>query len=457
MALNPAASSVEPPGATAAGRDTRLPWSSHWTLLLLLFVYTMSFTDRQIISILVEPIKREFQVSDTAMGLLTGLTFALFYSILGIPFARYADRANRRNFVALCCGAWSVFTMLCGMAMGYWTLALARIGVAVGEAGGTPPSLSMVADHYPPAQRARAMSVFMLGPQLGILFGLAVGGWIAHHYGWRQAFIWIAIPGVLAAVLLRFTGVEPRRGAWDAGAPGAAGAVHEPVRQVLGDLWRSDAFTRLMWAGLVLGFAGYGLGIWTPAFLVRSHGLTLQSAGAVMGILGGLAAVLGSLLSGWLCDALTKRDPRWRLGVPILGCAFALPAGLAFFLMPSADPWQLAGLTIPKSILLYMLFATTTVWWMAPVYAALSDIVPAHRRATANAIFQLGLAMIGGGLGPLLVGMGSDLLTPQFGNEALRWALALSMLVYVIGIAAFVAAIRPYVQSLEAGNARSPN
>lgn len=449
MAMNPAASSDAPPSTGASAHSAPLPVSTHWTLLLLLFVYTMSFTDRQVIGILVEPIKREFNVSDTAMGLLTGLTFALFYSLLGIPFARYADRANRRNFVAVCCGAWSIFTALCGMATGFWTLALARIGVAVGEAGGTPPSLSMVADHYPPAKRGRAMSVFMLGPQLGILFGLALGGWIAHHYGWRQTFIWIAMPGILAALLLRFTAVEPRRGAWEsAGVRAAAAAPSEPARQVFADLWQSPAFTRLTLAGLVLGFAGYGIGIWTPAFLVRSHHMTLQSAGAVMGILGGLAAVLGSLISGWLSDALTKRDPRWRLGVPVLGCALAMPAGLAFYLAPAADPWLLGGLTIPRSIVWYVLFGMTTVWWMAPVYAALSDIIPAYRRATANAIFNLGLVMIGGGLGPLLIGVLSDALTARYGNEALRWALTWSMVVYIIGIAAFIAAMRPYVQSL---------
>jgi len=164
----------------------RLPFSTHWTLLILLFVYVMSFLDRQIMGILIQPIKTEFGVSDTAMGVLSGVTFALFYSTLAIPFARYADRANRRNLVSYCCAAWSAMTAMCGLAGSYWTLALARVGVAVGEAGGTAPSITMVADHYPPEQRGRAMSVYMLGPQLGILFGLGLGGWIAHHYGWRQ-------------------------------------------------------------------------------------------------------------------------------------------------------------------------------------------------------------------------------------------------------------------------------
>ena len=429
--------------ATAHAVQPGLPFSTHWTLMVLLFVYTMSFLDRQIMGILIQPIKTEFGVSDTAMGVLSGVTFALFYSTLAIPFARYADRANRRNFVAYCCAVWSFMTAMCGIAGSYWTLALARVGVAVGEAGGTAPSITMVADHYPPEQRGRAMSVYMLGPQLGILFGLALGGWIAHHYGWRQAFLWMGIPGVIAAVLLRFTTVEPARGRWEAGKTQApVGSMKELAR----DLWHSNAFTRLTWTGLTLGFAGYGIGIWTPAFLVRSHGMTLQSAGAVMGILGGLSAVLGALLSGWLSDALAKRDPRWRLGVPILGCLLALPCGVTFYLWPAGGQWMVAGMGVPHAIVWYLLFGVTTVWWMAPAYAALSDIVAANRRATALAFFNLGVTMIGGGLGPLLVGMLSDGLTALHGNEALRWALTYSMAAYVLGILSLLAAIGPYIK-----------
>ncbi len=420
-------------------------WRSHYTLAVLLFVYTMSFIDRQIMGILIQPIQQEFQVSDTAMGLLSGLTFALFYSVLSIPFGRYADRANRRNFVAYCCAAWSVMTGLCGMATGYWTLALARVGVAVGEAGGTAPSLSMIADHYPPERRGRAMGIYWLGPQLGILFGLTLGGWIAQHHGWRTAFLWMALPGILAALLLRFTTVEPRRGAWEsAGAP-ANGPAAESLREVVRGLWASRAFVRIMVAGLLMGFTGYGIGIWTPSFLVRSHGMTLQGAGAVMGLLGGTAAALGALLSGWLCDTLARRDPRWRIGVPLLGCLLSVPSGLGFFLMSASGAWHLGGMVVPHAVGLYVLFGVTAVWWTAPVYAVLSELIAPHRRATALSIFGLGLTMVGGGLGPLLVGLLSDYLATWYGGEGLRMALAITTgTCFVLGVLAFASAIKVY-------------
>lgn len=420
-------------------------WRSHYALLMLLFVYTMSVVDRQIMGILVQPIKQEFGVSDTAMGLLTGLAFALLYSALAIPFGRYADRANRRNFVAYCCAAWSAMTALCGMATGFWTLMLARMGVAVGEAGGGAPSMSMIADHYPPHQRGRAMSVYMLGPQLGILFGLTLGGWMAQHHGWRAAFLTMSIPGVLAALLLRFTAIEPRRGQWDGAASVAAGAAVEPMRVLLHDLWASRAFVRITLACLLMGFTGYGIGLWTPAFLVRSHGMSLQGAGIVMGLVGGTAAASGALLSGWLSDKLGKRDARWRVGVPMLGCLLSVPSGLAFYMMPAGESWQIGGLQVPHAVAFYVAFGFTAVWWTAPVYAVLAELIAPHRRSSGVAIFNLGLAMVGGGLGPLVVGMASDALVPQFGGEALRWALAFTTgSCYLLGMLAFAWTIKPY-------------
>ena len=422
-------------------------WRSHYTLFLLLFVYTMSFIDRQIMGILIQPIKQEFQMSDTAMGALSGLIFAVFYSALAIPFGRYADRANRRNFIAYCCGFRSVMTAFCGMATGFWMLALARTGVAVGEAGGSGPSISMIADHYPPGQRARAMSIYALGPQLGILFGLALGGWIAHHYGWRAAFVVMSVPGLLAAVALRFTGIEPRRGSWDAIGSTPAAAVAEPLKVVLRDLWASKTFVGTSLAGLMIGIVGYGIATWTPAFLVRSHGMSLQGAGAVLGIIGGTAAVTGILFSGWLTDFLVRRNRRWRVGVPVLGCLLALPTGVAFFFMPAGAPMLIAGMEVPRAMIFYVIFSSTIVWYVPGTYSLLAELISSHRRATALAVFNLGLTTVGGGMGPFVIGMLSDALVAPFGVEALRWSMTMAMSIcMLLAMLGFVWTLRSYSQ-----------
>jgi MFS family permease len=429
----------------------------------------MNLIDRQIMGVLIEPVKKEFGASDTAMGFLTGLAFAAFYSALAIPFARYADRANRRNFVAWCCMGWSVMTGLCGMAMSFTQLALARMGVAVGEAGGSAPSLSMIADLYPRAQRSRAMSVYMLGPHLGTLFGLGAGAWIAHQYGWRTAFIVMAVPGILAALLLRWTCVEPLRGSLDAPAPAAGeGKANEPaavgtapqgeptqakqpLKQVLLEVWRTPGFAWIAVAGMLFGLAGYGLGIWGTAFLVRTHGLNLRDAGILVGLTGGVAAIFGALLSGWLTDKLVARDARWQMGVPIVGTAIAIPLGLAYLLWPAGDFWQVGPLKVPVAMAFSLLFSVFAVWWTAPSYAAITTLVGAHRRATSVAVYNLGITVCGIGLGPFSVGILSDLLTPAFGALSLRWALVILMGGFVLAMFALILAARPYARALEKG------
>ena len=206
----------------------------------------------------------------------------------------------------------------------------------------------------------------------------------------------MGLPGIAVALLLRYTGVEPQRGRWEATA--AAGSAQEPLRVLLRDLWASKTFVRITLAGLMMGFAGYGIGIWTPAFLVRSHGMTLQGAGAIMGLLGGAMAALGALLAGWLCDTLSRRDARWRVGVPALGCLLSIPTGLAFYSLPAGEVFMLGPWAVPVGIVFYMLFGITAVWWTAPVYTVLAEIVAPHRRATTIAIFNLGLTMLGAGL-----------------------------------------------------------
>jgi predicted MFS family arabinose efflux permease len=400
--------------------------------------------------VLIEPVKNEFGASDTMMGFLTGLAFAAFYSALAIPFARYADRANRRNFVAWCCMGWSVMTGLCGMALNFTQLALARMGVAVGEAGGSAPSLSMIADLYPRAQRSRAMSVYMLGPHMGTLFGLGAGAWIAHQYGWRTAFIVMAVPGILAALLLRWTCVEPLRGTWDAPEAQQAESAQpkQPLREILLEVWRTPGFAWIAVAGMLFGLAGYGLGIWGTAFLVRTHGLNLRDAGILVGLTGGVAAIIGALLSGWLTDKLVARDPRWQMGVPIVGTAIAIPLGMAYLLWPAGDVWQIGTLKVPVAMGFSLLFSVFAVWWTAPSYAAITTLVGASRRATSVAVYNLGLTVCGIGLGPFSVGVLSDLLTPAFGPLALRWALVIVMGGFVLAMVALILAARPYARAL---------
>jgi MFS family permease len=424
---------------------------AHWTLFVLLLVYGMNLVDRQIMGVLIEPVKKEFGVSDTYMGLLSGLAFAAFYSILAIPFARYADRAHRRNFVALCCLGWSVMTGLCGMAGSFVQLALARMGVAVGEAGGSAPSLSMIADLYPPEQRSRAMSIYMMGPHLGTLIGLGAGAYIAQKHGWRTAFMVMAVPGILAGLLLRFTSAEPQRGQWDTVVEAAnatkAFAVREPFSKVLGELMRMPGFAAIVVSGLLFGLAGYGLGIWGTAFLVRTHGLALRDAGILVGLTGGVASITGALISGWLTDALCKRHAGWQMGVPLVGTAIAVPCGLAYLLWPAGNPWHLGPLEVPQAMAFCLLFSIFAVWWTAPSYAAITTIVPSHRRATGVAVYNLGITMFGIGLGPLTVGMLSDALTPAYGALALRWALVIVLFTFVLAMGAMAMAMGPYARA----------
>lgn len=438
--------------AGIAGEAAAAPvsnWRRHYTLLLLTFVYAMSLIDRQIMGVLIEPVKHEFRVSDTAMGLLSGLAFAVFYSALAVPMGRLADRSNRRNMVAVCCGAWSLMTGLCGLAGGYWQLAAARVGVAIGEAGGTAPSLSMIADHYPPRQRSRAISVFMLGPPLGTLFGLGLGAWIAQRYGWRSAFFWMMLPGVAAAILLGIGGIEPLRGRWDSSSETAtarAGAG-ESLATVVKAMWASPAFMRITVAGLLLGFAGYGIGIWSTAFLVRSHGIALKDAGILIGLTSGIAAICGSLFSGWLCDRMIQRDVRWQLGVPITGLMLALPLGVIYLLYPAGQFWLIGSLKVPHAMVFNLMFSFFSVWWTAPSFAALTALVSSHRRTTVLALYSLGLTMVGGGLGPLCVGMLSDALMPAFGAESLRWALLSVLGAVALAAVAFATALNAYAHS----------
>ncbi|OEY67958.1 arabinose ABC transporter permease [Marinobacter sp. X15-166B] len=406
---------------------------------MLAIIYVFNFVDRLLVSILIEPIKLEFGVSDTLIGLLSGVAFAIFYTVFGIPIGRLSDRIGRKPVVAAACVAWSVMTMLCGVATSFAMLLLFRIGVAIGEAGGSAPSVAMVSQLYPARLRSRALSVFMMGPAIGAVAGLGLGGWIAELYGWRWAFILIGAPGVALGVLLALTVREPK-----APVAPAAQAPDESLADTLNQLLRTPGFGLIMLAASVATVTGMAVGTWNPSFLIRSHSLSLQEAGFLMGVGGGLVSVLGTLTCGVVTDRLNSRDSGWQLGTALLGTILSIPFGLLFFLWPSGLAVHIGSMAVPQAFLFYAGFAFFGVWWTVPIFGSLSHLFPARQLAQATALLFMGNTLLGVGLGPLLVGLLSDYFSPSLGGEALRYALAICIGLLAVSCVSLSVAIPRY-------------
>jgi MFS family permease len=301
------------------------PRYRNYVLFILTCGYVLNFVDRQVMTILLEPIKAEFGASDTQMGLISGLAFALFYATLGVPVARLADRWSRRNVLAISMATWSAVTAACGTAGSFWQLALLRVGVGIGEAGGTPPSQSLLTDYFPKERRALAQGVLATAPNIGVLVGLFGGALIAEAFGWRTVFFVFGVPGVGLALLLFFTVKEPIKV-----KPQGLEADRSMMSAVSG-IVRLPSFFLI---ALGVGFAaipGYGLGVWSPSFLVRVHGMSLVDAGLWLGIIGLSGGTVGTILSGVLADRLALRDNRWQLWIPAVGLMVALPSAGTLF------------------------------------------------------------------------------------------------------------------------------
>ena len=425
-------------------------WRTHLSLALLALVYIFSFIDRQVLSILLEPIKQEFGASDTQMGLLTGLAFGLIYALLGIPVGRLADTKNRRNIVALCCGIWSLATAACGFATQYWHMLAARMSVAVGEAGGMAPSISIVSDSYPPKMRSFAISLFMMGPNLGTLLGLVIGGMVAQYYGWRSVFLAFGIPGVILAVLVYLFVKEPVRGAYEAPRPAAAAKeAREPMLKQVGRLMGMKPLRYICLACGMAGVAGYGYGVWAPSFFIRIHGMSIAHAGLVFGVASGSGAVLGAMFCGWLSDKLTQRDARWQLRLGAIGTLCAVPAGLAVFFWPVSDFWMLGSIKVPFAMLFAIIFGFFGAWFATLSYSAVSQMVNANERSVAAALLNLFITLLGVGAGPLVTGILSDYFAKTHGTDGLRWALSGVTCMFLFTVLFFVLAINPYEQRLQ--------
>ena len=386
------------------------PAVRNYALGVLVVVYTFNFIDRQILSILLEPIKQALGLSDSALGMLTGFAFALFYATLGIPIARFADRSNRRNLIAWALAIWSAMTAVSGLAQNFWHLLLARIGVGVGEAGCSPPAHSMLADYFPTENRATALGIYSLGIPFGILFGFIAGGWLNEFFGWRVAFFIVGVPGLLLAILVRFTLREPPRGM----AEGRVADEEQPtIMETFRFLWSKRSFRHMAVGGGLTAFVGYGVITWVPSFLIRSYGMSTGDVGTYLGLILGIPGGIGIALGGYLADRYGARDTRWYLWIVSVALIASMPLFFGVYLSNTAFA-SLMFLILP--ILLGNFYQATT-------FSQTQGLVSLRMRSVAAAVLLFILNMIGLGAGPQAVGILSDILQPSYGDESLRYAL----------------------------------
>jgi predicted MFS family arabinose efflux permease len=383
----------------------------YYVLIVLTVTSMLNIADRLIMSILLEDIKSEFHMTDTQLGLLAGLAFALFYALMSIPIARFADISNRKNILAASLVIWSVMTALCGAATGFVSLFFARLGVGVGEAGGSPPTYSIIADYFKPDERARAMGVYVTGAVLGTGGGLIVGGLLGEAIGWRLTFLALGIPGVLLGVLLFFTVKEPPRGRCDSGDNALNEATD--LRRTLKSLASNKVYVRVSISFAMLTMVGYAMAIWLAPIMLRNFEVSLGKVGLYLGATYILGGIPGPIIGGYLNDALVKRDERWRAWMPAI---FIVVSVFTLWLCLSSETlWEFLGF-----------FALTYAIFMVPQGASLSLLqssLGSGQRALGVSFALLVNSLLGLALAPLLIGVLSDALAPSYGPMSLNYAL----------------------------------
>lgn len=397
--------SVEPKRADSVGNP-------NFVLAALFVVYIFNFVDRQILAMLIQPIKEELGVSDTMMGLLTGPVFVISYTLAGLPLARWADRHSRVWLITLGMIVWSAMTVASGFARNFVQLAVARLGVGLGEASFTPSAHSLISDYFPPKRRATALAIFAAGAGLGSIAGNLGGGYIGQYVGWREALLFVGAPGLVVAVIFRWTVRDPIRGAYD-GPNASARANDEPLGEVLRYLASRRSYVWIVASAMLHGFSSYGSSYWVPTFLIRVHGLSLSEVGLILGAIIGVAGFVGQILGGRISDAMGRRDARWYMWIPAISSIVALPFLLAFLLIPNLY-WAVGC---------YMLGGWAVNMWTGPTYAMAQGVAKPHMRSMAAAIVIFMLNLVGAALGPLIVGILNDWFEPRFGVEAVRYSL----------------------------------
>lgn len=403
-----------------------------YVLALLTLVFIVNFIDRQVLSVLIEPIKRELELTDTQLGLLSGLAFALFYVTAGVPVARLADLKSRRNLIAVCMIVWSSMTALCGIASNFVQLLMARIGVAIGEAGCVAPSHSILSDYFRPADRPIALSIYSAGASIGVFLGLLGGGWLADAYGWRWALVLIGLPGIAVALVVLLTLREPMRGmSLPEHVPSAAPAPSH-FWSDLGELFRRRTLVFIALAGGFQSMVTYGIATWLPAFFMRVHGMSASRAGTWLAIINGLVAGVGAIVGGSVTARLSRDERRWLLWMPALAAVVSTPL-YAFAV------WSPSSFT---SLLFLAPAAFLSMMYVGPALAATHGVSGVRLRATGVALTLFVSNLLGIGSGALLVGMVSDAFAPVEPLVSLRYGLLAVLVANVPAMVGYLLAAR---------------
>ena len=389
-----------------------MPHKRRYAMVVLAVVYMFNFVDRQILSILLPAIRDEFQVGDTVLGLLTGTAFALFYVTLGVPIAQLADRVNRRNLIALAVAVWSGMTALSGLSVTFWQLALARIGVGIGEAGCSPPAHSMIADYYPPERRSSAMGFYTLGISAGVMLAYLAGGWVVENIGWREAFLIVGVPGLFLALIVRFTVPEPQRGASEQRLDSGK---QPQLRIVTRFLLARRSFLYMAVAAGLSSFVGYSVVNFFPSFMVRSFEMNVATLGLWLGLIYGIAGGFGFFMGGYIADHVGRSAHRKALSFVAVAMLLTALFNIAVYLVPTAF----------LCLLLSVIPAATSNFYLAPVLSQTQSLVSLRMRAVASSLVLLIINLIGLAMGPPVTGFISDILEPGYGAESMRYSLLL--------------------------------
>ena len=395
---------------------------THYVLGALTVVYVFNFIDRQILAILAPAIRDDLGLSDTQIGALSGLAFGLFYATLGIPIARLADKYSRVNVISISLGVWSLMTALSGLATNFFQLLIARIGVGIGEAGGSPPSHSLIADYFSPESRSSALGVFALGVPIGILFGNLAGGWINEFFGWRNAFFLVGIPGIVLALVVKFSIKEPPRG-YSEESEKASDQV--PFSEVLRTMWSFPSFRYIALGAGTQAFVGYGSIAWMPSFFVRAHDMSTGEIGTALGLIIGLFGGVATIISGFAGDYFGKKDKKYYMLIPAIAFLIAFPTGAAVFMVDS----------LFYALLIYTIPVFLVNLYTGPTFGMTQTLAPLSMRAAASALMLFIINFIGLVFGPTAVGFISDTLQAYLlmsEVESLRWSLLSCNVVYLL-------------------------